>query len=166
MSIKTISITVLLFLLAACSETESPILQRAINASAGMLPADNLSRSAFYAAYPDGQASDYVHYYFSPMGTAEWPPQEGEFSAEELQSARILTLPANVKFTANQPAADVPGMQVVIKADDARGVVIFEGYQSPSEKPVLVVEKPLVKVEPSELARSTFLSNRDMGVGY
>lgn len=166
MSIKTIFIAALLSILSACSETESPILQRAINASTDMLLADNLSRSAFYAAYPDGQASDYVHYYFSPMGAAEWPPQEGEFNAEELQAMRIATLPANVKFAANQPAANVPGMQVVIKADNARGVVIFEGYQLPSEKPVLVVEKPLIKVEPSELAKMAFASNRDMGMDY
>ncbi len=167
MSIKTVPIAVLLSVLAACSETtESPVLQRAINASADMLLATNLSRSAFYAAYPDGKASDYVHYYFSSMGTAEWPPHEGEFSPDELKSARIATIPDNVKFTPNQVAADVPGMQVVIKADDARGVVIFEGYQAPSEQPSLVVEKPLVKVEPSELAKTTFLSNRDMGIGY
>ena len=168
MTIKTISIAALFFLLAACTETqtESPILQRAINASADMLLSKNLSRSAFYVAYPDGKASDYVNYYFSSMGTAEWPPQEGEFTTDELQSARITSIPDNVRFTPNQLAADIPGMQVVIKADDVRGVVIFEGYQTPSEKPALVVEKPLLKVEPSELARTTFLSNRDMGIGY
>jgi hypothetical protein len=166
MTIKTIFIAVLLSMPAACTKTEPPVLQRAINASADMLLVDNLSRSAFYVAYPDGQASDYVNYYFSSMGVAEWPPHEGEFSADEIKSARIATLPNNVKFTPNQLATDVAGMQVVIKAAGARGVVVFEGYQSPSEKPVLVVEKPLVKVEPSELARTTFFSNRDMGIGY
>ncbi len=164
MTIKKISITALLFLLAACSQTEtgSPALQQAINASADMLLAKNLSRSAFYVAYPDGKASDYVNYYFSTMGTAEWPPQEGEFTSDELKSARITSIPDNVRFTPNQLATGVPGMQVVIKADDAKGVVIFEGYRTPSEKPALVVEKPLIKVEPSELARTTFFSNRDM----
>ncbi|MDP1772565.1 MAG: hypothetical protein Q8L15_09805 [Methylobacter sp.] len=168
MTIKTISIAALLFWLSACSQSEtgSPALQQAINASADMLLAQNLSRSAFYAAYPDGKASDYVHYYFSAMGTAEWAPQEGEFSADELKSAHISSIPDNVRFTPNQPAADVPGMQVVIKADDARAVIIFEGYQTASEKPALVVEKPLIKVEPSEFARTIFLSNRDMGIGY
>ncbi|MGR9012293.1 MAG: hypothetical protein ACU83U_01475 [Gammaproteobacteria bacterium] len=166
MTIKTISLAVLFTLLTACTETESPALQQAINASASLLATDNLSRSAFYAAYPDGKASDYVNYYFSPMGTAEWPPQEGEFSADELKSMRIATIPGNVKISQNQLAAGVPGMQVVIKADDARNVVIFEGYQPPMEKPVLVVEKPLLKVEPSEFARMTFGSNRDMGIDY
>jgi hypothetical protein len=166
MSIKTTPIAVLFLLLAACSKTESPVLQRAINASADMLLAKNLSRSAFYVAYPEGKPSDYVHYYFSAMGTAEWPPREGEFSEAELKATQTGSIPDNVKFTPNQRAADVPGMQVVIKADDARGLIIFEGYQKPSETPDLVVEKPLLKVEPSELAKTAFFSNRDMGINY
>lgn len=169
--LKIISSLMLIFLLSACtsSESEPPDLKQAIKASSSLLAGKNLSRSSFYVAYPDGTPSDYVKYYFSPMGTAEWPPYEGggEFSDEEMKMARITPIPHGIRFFPHQVAQDEPGKQVVIKADDERSMVIFEGYLSPSApQPAIVVEKKLIKVEPSELAEMTFRSNQEMGVGY
>ena len=39
-------------------------------------------------------------------------------------------------------------LQIVIGADDVRGVIIVRGYDNPSGKPVLEKEFPLQKVEP------------------
>lgn len=170
--LKNIGLIVLIVLITACEsggQNEPPELKQAIKASASLLAKNNLSRSAFYAAYPDGKPSDYVKFYFSSMGAAEWPPYEGggEFTVEEMKMARITPIPQDVHIYPDTVDENDPGKQVVIKGDDQRGVIIFEGYLSPNdEQAAIVVERKLLKVDPSGLATMTFQSNREMGVDY
>lgn len=157
-------------ILLACgkpADGRKELLERAVSVCASQLAPMNLSRSAFYVAYPDGKPSDYVQFVFSTLGAAEWPPVEGggEFSPEEQRGMQALNqlLPANIDFAPLRPDPGKTGLQVVFKADDGKGVVIFEGYASATDKPLLVVERPLVKVEPSMLARQAYQSMVEMG---
>ena len=169
--LKYLLLIVLTSILVNCGSgtTDDPELKRAIKASASLLLPKNLSRSAFYAAYPNGTPSDYVSYYFSSMGSAEWPPYEGggEFSAEEMKMAGMSAIPQNVKVYPRNINPTHIGKQIIIKADNTRGVIIFEGYLLPSDtQAALVVEKKLPKVKASEFATMTFRSNQQMGIGY
>lgn len=151
----------LLLGLAACSSSAPPELQRGVQMFRWMLAPMQLPRS-MYSAIQDGKASTFVNFVFSDMGAAEWP--ESEASAErdpmlkeQAKSAGMPLVPKGVAFSAYAPNP-AKGRQIVLKADDARGMVIVEAYDNPAGKPLLVEEIPLPKVQPApgvaEMARS------------
>lgn len=130
-----------------------------------MMKAGHLSRSAFYVAYPDGKPSDFVNYIFSDIGTAEWPPSDAwadEMVREQMRAIHKPLMPDGVAFVPLQ-ADPQGGMQLVVKFDDEKGVVILEGYADPGQGPALSEEVKLIKVTPDPVAKVFYHSNVEMG---
>ncbi len=103
-----------------------------------------LQRSSFLATYPGGTPEQFLEWLFSPMGAAEWPPYEGglEFSPEEekmVRKAGMPFIPAGLLLVPHEPDTE-KGMQVVISFDAETRSLIAEGYENPSNPPVLVKE--------------------------
>ncbi|MBC8283985.1 MAG: hypothetical protein H8E32_09245 [Nitrospinae bacterium] len=101
-----------------------------------------LQRSSFLAVYPDGSPEQFLEWMFSPMGVAEWPPYEGglEFSPEEetmVKKTGMPFLPAGLFLIPHEPDLD-KGRQLVIHADSESRSLTAEGYEDPSDPPVLV----------------------------
>lgn len=156
---------VLLLGLTACGSSAPPELQRGMHMVRWMLAPMQLPRS-MYSAIQDGKASTFVSFVFSDMGAAEWP--ESEESAErdamikeQAKASGTPLVPKGVAFAAYAPNP-AKGRQIVLKADDARGMVIVEAYDNPSAQPLLVEEIPLPQVQPApgvaEMARSAMES--------
>lgn len=159
------ALALILALVACAGGNAPPELQRGMQMIRWMLAPMQLPRS-MYSAIQDGKASTFVSFVFSDMGAAEWP--ESEESAErdpkikeEAKAANMPLVPKGVTFAANAPNP-AKGRQIVLKADDARGMVIIEAYDNPSAKPLLVEEIPLPKAQPApgvaEMARSAMES--------
>lgn len=128
-------------LLGACSRPPAD-LAAAADVVGEMLSRHNMSRSQFRVFHPDGQPSDFVRFFFSPLGRNEWPPEpdgpEG-LSGRDLRSAGITPMPPGITFVEDR-AEPSARRQLVLSADDARGVVIAKGYLSPDQAPMLVRE--------------------------
>ena len=127
-----------------------------------------LERSTFPVVIPHGTPKQFVSWLFSQIGTAEWPLTK-EQSMRELGDAYvpgIPTLPDGVSYFHTKPDS-ARGRQIVVKWDDARGVVIVEGYLDPKQPPMLIKEYVLPKVtSTNELARITAQSNIEMGASF
>lgn len=157
-----------LFYAISCGGKAPGEIEQGANVIGSMLKPANLSRSMFAAGFPDGKPSQFVSYFFSDMGVAEWPPTEGstEFTKEEMTAmkrAGQAIMPAGVAFVPLKPAAD-KGKQIVVKFDNAGGVVITEGYIDPSQKPVLVKEWKLPGVSPAPGVMMMYQSNMQSGM--
>jgi hypothetical protein len=143
----------ILLMLAACDDIgPPPELKRGVQLIRWMTAPVQLSRS-MYSTIQDGKASTWVSYFFSDMGAAEWPETEeaaerDPMIAEQAKSAGLPLAPKGVSFSADKPNPD-KGRQIVLKADDARNIIIVEAYDAPSAKPLLVDEIPLAKVDPA-----------------
>ena len=95
-------------------------------------------------AYPEGTSEQFLNWMFSPMGVAEWPPYEGgmEFSLEEEKMVRktgMPFLPEGLLLMPNEPDLE-KGRQVVIHVDTENRRLIAEGYENPSDPPVVIKE--------------------------
>ncbi|MFC1550984.1 hypothetical protein ACFL6P_00325 [Candidatus Latescibacterota bacterium] len=145
--------------------SESTSLENAAKAVGWMIRPANLSRSGFTVAFPDAKPSEYVNYMFSEMGVAEWPPYEdsGEFTLQELKSMRIPYIPAGINIAQLTPDPEF-GAQIVIKHDDARSMVIVEGYADPAQPPVMTEEFVLKKVPPGPGVIQIYEMNYDNGM--
>jgi len=150
-----------MLMLTACDNlAPPPELRRGVQLIRWMTTPEQLSRS-MYSAIQDGKASTFVSFVFSSMGAAEWPESEeaaehDPMIKEQAAAARLPLSPKGVAFVANAPNP-AKGRQIVLKADDAREMIIVEAYDHPSQKPLVVEEIPLPKVKPApgvaELAR-------------
>jgi hypothetical protein len=158
--------------LAGCSSAP-PDLAKAINAVGAMVSRHGLERSAFYAVYPDGTPSDFVAFLFSPLGKAEWVPDDaatpgrtGLVSAEDVLAVGGELRPGAVGLVSEAPEPRIH-RQVVLRADDERGVVIAAAYEQPGQAPVVVHEwaLPRVTLAPgvAEMARENLESGVDAG---
>lgn len=164
---------ILVFLLLSCAGGESapPELEQASDFIAWMLAPVNLSRSTYPVVLPDGTPKQFVSWLFSTMGVAEWPPDEAmaKQHPDEAEMARAIgspLLPTGVRFVHTRPDSSA-GKQLVLKWDDARNVVIAEGYLDPSQPPVLTKEWTLPKVQSTnEMARMVAQSHLEMGGSY
>lgn len=126
------------------SPKENPELNRAISVVRYMSADRQLKRTAFKMAYPEASPVQFVNWMFSPMGAAAWPPFEGggEFSQEEekmIKKAGMPFFPTGVAIVANNPDSD-RGMQVVVRGDDERKMLVVEGYLNPEVSAVVVKE--------------------------
>lgn len=156
----------ILLMLAACDNIgPPPELKRGVQLIRWMTAPAQLSKS-MYSTIQDGKASTWVNYFFSDMGAAEWPESEEAAErnpaiAEQAKSAGLPLAPKGVAFAADKPNP-AKGRQIVLKADDARSVIIVEAYDTSSAKPLLVDEIPLAKVSPApgvaEMARGAMES--------
>jgi hypothetical protein len=157
-----------LFVLAACSRDAPPALTHGAEVIHYLLLPATLSRSAFSAGFPDGKPSQFVSYVFSDIGAAEWPTSEewaNDAERAEMKAAGIPMPPRGVEFVPLSPDPK-KGMQLVVRHDDGRGMVIVEGYEDPakSKRPVLVREWPLPKVQPAPGVEAAYQSNLQMGM--
>lgn len=153
-------------LVTACGGggSEPADLKQAAVAMKAMSAPRHFGRSMYVAAFPgDTTPSRYVSYLFSEMGSAEWPMALDEGEREAMRAARIPTLPEGVRVVARQvdPTA---GRQLVISADDARGVVIARGYEAPGAEPVLEREWSLTAAKPAPGVAEIYRSNAGMGM--
>ncbi len=126
-------------LLTACNSSEPPELKQAADVVQYMMSPRNLSRTAFTSMYPEGKASDFVSYMFSTIGTAEWPPSEDgvdEGALEAAHSIGIPTIPAGLEIIPRKWKAG-QALQLLVSADDTKGVVILEGYLAEYADPVM-----------------------------
>lgn len=156
----------LLLMLAACDNVgPPPELKRGVQLIRWITAPERMAKS-MYSAIQDGKASTWVSYFFSDMGAAEWPETEEAAErdpaiAERAKSAGLPLAPKGISFFADKPNPE-KGRQIVLKADDTRGVIIVEVYDTPSAKPLLVEEIPLARAKPApgveELARGAMES--------
>lgn len=126
------------------SPKEHPELNQAIRVVRYMSAERQLLRSGFWSTYPEGSPEQFVDWMFSPMGSAVWPPAEGsgEFSQEEqkmIKRTGIPFLPAGVSVESNSVNED-KGLQIVVRGDGERQMLIIEGYLDPLDDPVLIKE--------------------------
>jgi hypothetical protein len=161
---------VLLLLVAAGCSPPPPDLAGAVALVASRLSPRGLERSAFYAVHPEGTPSDFVSFFFSPLGKAEWVPDpstapEGVVlvGPDGLLDVGGELPPGGVGLAAEQPDPRLR-RQVVLRADDERGVVIAAAYELPGRDPVLVRELALPRVTPAPGVAEMALENLRLGV--
>lgn len=123
-------------------------LEQAAQMVHSMSSADRLKISTFPMVYPEGKPSQFVQWFFSTLGTREWPLTAAEFKAQfdETIIPGYPLLPEDVAFSRQKPDLG-KGRQLVVKSDDAHGTLIVEGYTQPGQKPVLVQVWKLPKVK-------------------
>ena len=165
------AVLVLFTVFSGCSSTSiEPEFKQGFQMVRSMVAPTHLSRSMFSAAYPECKPSQYVSYYFSTLGSAERPPtaemaeMEG-LTPADLQAAGHVVHPSGIAFVPQQPDP-IKGKQIVMKADDSRMMIILEAYETPTAQPVATEEIPLKVVTADAMARQSFESNRQMGIGY
>ncbi|CAI2718624.1 hypothetical protein [Nitrospina watsonii] len=113
-----------------------PKLEGAVNVVRYLSAPRQTARSSFLAMYPNGQPSEFVKWMFSTVGKAEWPPMEGGFEAGQAKSIRIPLIPAGILLLPGQPHLNQKGRQLVVSADDKRGVLVLDAYFDPGHPPV------------------------------
>jgi hypothetical protein len=133
------------------SDNVSPKLEQAVDAVRYMTSPRQLSRSAVSVVQEQGTPSELVAFLFSTMGSAEWPLALDDAEAAAMRSAFIPVLPRSVLVDALRPEGPWP--QLVLQADDARGMLIAVGYEAPGRPPVLSEEWPLPEISPDPRAR-------------
>jgi hypothetical protein len=107
-----------------------------------------LQRSSFMAFYPEGKPSEFVSWMFSEISAAERPPSEWELDPMEREGMRTVgmrtvgmpIIPNNVRIYSH--LIKDGSKQVVVKADDGRGLILIEGYLAPDQPPVLSKQWP------------------------
>ena len=153
-------------MLSACGSPGSDApedIKQALAAVKSTTAPHQLTRSAFYVAFPEGKPSDYVSYVFSTMGSAEMPYAFDEYEAEQMRSIGQVVYPDSVTLVPHQRDPNA-ARQLVLTADDARGVLIARGYVRGTEEPVLEKEWELKKVTPAPGVREMYEGNVQMGM--
>jgi len=102
--------------------------------------------TTFLATGDDHSAGAYVDFFFSPMGSRDWPPVAG--GVEDMgnlagwsRAAGLSLLPASVRLVAWDPDPDA-GRQLVVWADDDTGSLGASGFVSPDSAAVFEVRWP------------------------
>lgn len=138
-----------LALVAGCSSSSAPPADvSAAVAVVGYLAGPRYINVSMYSATAEtGTPSEFVSYLFSTMGAAERPesyrPDE-KGGAGGAQRGGSPGWPEGVGFYPLKPNP-LGGKQVVIFPDDARGMIIAEGYADPAGKPLLRREFEMAK---------------------
>lgn len=129
--------------LPACAPEVPSDLQQAVAVAQYMASPRWLGRTAFPESAPDDpKPSDFVRYVFSDFGVAEWPMALDPREEEQLRATRTPVLPRTVALVPNAPSMD-HGMQVVLRPDDAAGVLHIVAYEHPQMDPVIEVEQEI-----------------------
>ncbi len=143
-----LSIYAIFFLLKNCCEPEGdPSLRKGIQLVRYLSAPKQIKQSSFLAIYPQGKPSDFVNWMFSIFGTAEWSPPNFSLEMEEMEGTQTLSrgmplLPRDVRLFPFKLNAEF-GKQVVVKADDAAGLILVEGYLDPKTPPNQSEQWPL-----------------------
>jgi hypothetical protein len=164
--------TILVLVLPACSKDPNVKgLEQAARAVEQMVEPFYANRSSFFVVLPNGTPRQYVSWFFSSMGTSDWPPvdQPSELAQEELDALRQIGVafrPVDVYYRHSKPDTSVQ-KQIVLKWDDAEGLVILEGYLDPNQEPVLTRSFKLPKgVVPDGIAKAVTEMNLENGMTY
>ncbi|MBI3006115.1 MAG: hypothetical protein HYY49_11975 [Ignavibacteriales bacterium] len=149
-----------------CGSSEPPELRQATATITWQLAEYNFERSMFPAVLPNGTPRQWVSYYFSTMGSSERLPDEDHATEEDHEMARAMRMPLwpsgiAVVHTKPDPSR---GKQIVLKWDDAKGIVIVEAYLNPNSGPEFVREIALPKATSvNELGRISAESQIETG---
>ena len=152
-----------------CGTPEPPELKQGAAVVGFYLAPINYSRLSFLVVFPNGTPKQYVSWFFSQMGKAEWPPSESDAEVdptvrEESSLIGIPLLPKGVRFVHTMPDP-IAGKQIVVKWNDDKGTIIIEGYLDPAQLPVLIRERELPRnIQPDEIAKAVAQSHLDLGV--
>lgn len=134
--------------LLGCSGSSEPPadVSRAVAAIGYLASARYINISMYSATAEKGTPSEFISFLFSTMGAAErlQPEDPREPKAEGGRRGGPPTWPDGVGFNAMKPDPR-GGTQVVLIPDDARGMIIAEGYVDPKGKPVVRQEFEMAK---------------------
>jgi hypothetical protein len=125
------------------TDSPYPELERGVQVVRYLSSPKQMQGSSFLAVYPKGRPSEFVKWMFSPMGTSEWPPVQNGMEMVGLEQAmvqRIPVIPANLHIVEENPHPDKKLHQLVVKADDARGMLVVDAYTDPAQPPVFTRE--------------------------
>jgi hypothetical protein len=157
------------FLVSCSSESPAPPeLDQAARSVEWSLTPRTLSQSTFPVVLPQGTPKQFVSWYFSTLGSAERPGYDtGDPSEREMaQAIGAPLIPMEVSIVHTRPDT-ARQKQIVMTWDDARRLVILEGYLDPRQPPVLRREIELHNVQSTnQLARMTAQSHLEMGGTY
>lgn len=130
-------------LAAACSKPPAPPadLEQAVAVVGYLASSRYINRSMYSATFETGTPSEFISYLFSSMGAAERPEPS---STRQPGASGPPTWPDEIGFHALTPRPG-GGKQVVVVPDDARGLIIAEGYVDPAAKPVIRREFAMAK---------------------
>ena len=76
--------------------------------------------------------SDWVEYFFSSLSTRNWISEDDELA----KYVRGQKLPAGIVLLPYEKDDTLSKPQLIVKAEDARNVIIVEGYDVPANKVV------------------------------
>lgn len=140
---QILSILVSTLFLYSCTETEtvSPEIKRGVHVVQYMASKRQIQRTSFPFTYPEGKPSDYVNWMFSALGAAVWPDTEDmaemdPMIAEQAKSIGAPLIPKGVRIVPLSPNPKFE-KQIVVKFDDARRLLIVEGYLDSKGIPVI-----------------------------
>ena len=127
--------------LIACEGPVPTDLDRAAKVVRYMSRADVLKHSSFPKKYPNGKPSDFVKWFLSKEGRAQWPASlDNADSNPEIRNEAYEhgapIVPRNMIFLADKPDRE-KGRQLVVKSYDNGGLIIVEGYGNPNTLPDL-----------------------------
>jgi hypothetical protein len=156
----------------ACSEdSQTRDLERAAKAVEQMVAPLNATRSSFFVVLPDGTPKQFVSWFFSPMGSAEWPmvddsPELSEDEANSMRSIGMPFRPKDVHYTHSKPDTTVQ-KQIVLTWNDTDGTVVLEGYKDPAQEPIFKKSFVLPKnVVSDAMAKIAAQSNLELGMSF
>ena len=159
--------TLAVLLAAGCGgAAPPPELDQAVRAFSQQLGERELSRSMYAAAFPGGGTPEqFVSYFFSDLGKAEWPSAMDADEAEQMRAVGLTVFPMGVAIVPRNPDP-VRGIQLVIGYDQGRGVILARGYTDPTKPPMVEKEWTLPAVRPTPQAEAVFRSNLESGASY
>ena len=144
-------LAVLLGFLVGCEGPVPTDLDRAAKVVKYMSRKDVLAHTSFTKKYPHGKPTDFVRWFLSKEGRAQWPASlDNSDSNPEIRRKAYEKgapiVPLRMSFLSNNPDPE-KGRQLVITADDNRRLIIVEGYADSSSPPALVREWELPDLE-------------------
>jgi hypothetical protein len=169
---KFAAIMIASVILFSCSKDPNiVVLERAAQAVEQMVAPLQAQRSSFFVVLPNGTPKEFVSWFFSPLGTSEWPviDESTDFTDDERASMRLLGTPfrpKDVEYRHSYPDTAAQ-KQIVLKWDNEEGKVILEGYLDSSQPPVLTKSFKLPKnVVPDPIAKIAVQSNLELGMSF
>ena len=163
---------VIALVLLSCSKVANdPDLEQAARSVEQMVAPLNAPRISFFVVLPNGTPRQFVSWYFSSLGAADWAPSDepGELESAEIEALRssgMALRPAGVRYTHTRPDTAFQ-KQLVLKWNDAEGTVILEGYLDPRQQPAYITSFKLPKnVVPGQAAQMIVQSNLELGMQF
>ena len=140
LALAIISPLALLFLVT-CEGPVPTDLDRAAKVVRYMSRENVLSTTSFFRKYPNGKPSDFVTWFLSKEGQAQWPASLSNADSNpkvrrEAYEKNAPIVPRNMIFLAHKPDLE-KGRQLVVIPDDNRNLIIVEGYSTPNSLPKL-----------------------------